>query len=96
MLALSKAIGREVAVKRLNPTTAGSAAPAVSPEDLELICRLNAVDIAFYSAAKSNFEQTILPTLGMRGNAEISAAIADRGRKREGPSIPRAVICGAP
>jgi hypothetical protein len=63
MLALSNAIGREVAVKRLNTTTAGSTASAVPPEDLELICRLNAVDIALYTAAKSNFEQTKLPTL---------------------------------
>jgi hypothetical protein len=95
MLAFSDAIGREVAVKRLNTTTAGSTASAVPPENLELICRLNAVDIALYTAAKSNFEQAKLPTLCPRGKAATSAGTADPGRMREGPSIPRAVICGA-
>jgi hypothetical protein len=96
VLALSEAIGREVPVKRLNATAARSSVSEVSAEDLDGIRRLNAVDIALYSAAKSKFEQTILPALRLRGAAAGGAEIRDRTRRCDPPGIPRAVIRATP
>jgi Sulfotransferase family len=96
MLALSDAIGREVPIKRLNATAERSAASAIAPDDLDLIRRLNAVDIALYTAAKARFEQTILPMLRSRGITASSAGTADRGRQRNRFDIPRAIIRAVP
>jgi hypothetical protein len=96
IFALSDAIGREVPVKRLNATSERSSASAVAPDDLNLIRRLNAVDIALYTAAKARFEQTILPMLRLRGITAASQGGADRGRPRHRPDIPRAIIRAVP
>lgn len=61
MAVLSDMLGREVAPKQLNKTSTREAAPPVSAEDLELIRKLNAIDIAIYDAAKLRFEQIFLP-----------------------------------
>lgn len=74
MMALSEMIGREVEIKSLNKTkTRVSAAPA-SSDDLDLIRRLNAIDIAVYAAAKANFECAILPAARARMTRPIDPA----------------------
>lgn len=75
MFALSDLLGRELSIKNLNATAARSSASAVAPADLDLIRRLNAVDIALYTAARTRFEQTVLPTLRSRGAAAGRAAL---------------------
>ncbi len=92
MLALSDALGREVAIKRLNATSERSSAAEVAPDDLDLIRRLNVVDIALYAAARTRFEQTILPTLRSRGIATQSTATTDPGRQRHRPDILRGIV----
>jgi hypothetical protein len=74
MVALSDVLGRELPIKNLNATEARSTVSAVAPADLDLIRRLNAVDIALYAAARTRFEQTVLPTLRSRGVAPGRAA----------------------
>jgi hypothetical protein len=90
IMALSDAIGREVPVKTLNATEGRSSASPVAPADLDLIRRLNAVDIALYTAAKTRFEQTVLPTLRARGMVAGNATLAiDNGRSRESSDVLR-------
>jgi len=96
ILALSDAIGREVPIKRLNATAERSSASAIAPDDLDLIRRQNAVDIALYTAARTRFEQTILPMLRPRGIAAVSAGTIDRARQRSRSDIPRAIIRAVP
>jgi hypothetical protein len=97
IMALSDAIGREVPVKSLNVTEGRSSASPVSPANLDLIRRLNAVDIALYTAAKTKFEQAVLPTVRARGMALGGGALkVERGRSRESSDIPRIGIGVAP
>jgi hypothetical protein len=55
--ALSREIGVELVIKRLNVTGARFSEPPVSSEDVELIRRMNAVDIALYQGARRKFER---------------------------------------
>jgi hypothetical protein len=61
MAVLSQMLGTDLAIKRLNANTARSSAPRASSAEIELIRRLNEVDIVLYGRAKKRFEQTILP-----------------------------------
>jgi hypothetical protein len=96
MLALSDAIGREVPIKRLNATPERSASSAIAPDDLDLIRKLNAIDIALYTAAKTKFEQTILPSLRSRSIMAGRVRTAERGRERDLPEILRAIARAVP
>jgi hypothetical protein len=58
--ALSRAIGMELAVKKLNVNGARSAGPSVSAEEIKIIQGLNAVDIAIYTKALAKFERLYL------------------------------------
>ncbi|MGC2087563.1 MAG: sulfotransferase family 2 domain-containing protein [Bradyrhizobium sp.] len=96
LLALSDAIGREVPLKRMNAASERSSAATVSSDDLDLIRRLNAVDIALYAAARTRFEQTILPTLRSCDTATARAGTADRGWPRHRPDILRPLVRAMP
>jgi hypothetical protein len=88
MFALSDLLGRELPIKNLNATEGRSSASAVAQADLDLIRRLNAVDIGLYTAARTRFEQTVLPTLRSRGVAADRAALAvEPGRSPDIPFI---------
>lgn len=61
--ALAQMIGTDLAVKQLNANEARSSAPAASSAEIELIRRLNAVDMVLYGKARELFERTVLPSV---------------------------------
>jgi hypothetical protein len=58
--ALSRAIGRELTVKRLNVTRSRSEAPPASAHEMEIIRNLNEADLDIYERAKGRFERAFL------------------------------------
>ena len=75
MFALSDAVCTELAIRKVNVTAARALAPAAAPDEVELIRRLNPIDLALHAKAKARFEQTVLgATKGAR-----QALIANRG-----------------
>jgi hypothetical protein len=69
MAALSQMLGTNLAINKLNTNVARSAAAASSAE-IELIRRLNEVDIVLYAGAKARFEQTVLPAFKATSRAD--------------------------
>ena len=72
--ALSREIGLALSAKRLNVTASRSSLPQASSDDVELIRRLNAVDLAIYAGARKRFEQAILG----RGTESAKAVLGAR------------------
>jgi hypothetical protein len=73
LAALSQQNGLALPIKKLNVTASRLSEPAAASETIELIRRLNAVDIALYAAAKQHFEHA---TLGCRTEAaKVAAAV---------------------
>jgi hypothetical protein len=60
MFALSDAVGVELAIRKVNITAARALAPVAAPDEVELIRRLNPIDLALHAKAKARFERTVL------------------------------------
>jgi hypothetical protein len=95
MIALSRAIGREVPIKNLNVTAARSSAKPIDTADLELIRQLNSVDVALYSAAKAGFEETVLPMFRKWAHLPTMSCWRPTGRRRSSEGFEDLCIAGS-
>jgi Sulfotransferase family len=78
MAAVSSAIGVDLNVKKLNVTAVPSAQRAASAAQMNVIRKLNEIDIGLYAQARERFERSLLPRLSLQGPPmQVSQASAN-------------------